>query len=141
MAVAECPNCKHDIQTPEFRFFKSNKGWKDFECPYCRAELKKHLPKWPQHITTAIGFLLVLDVAHKFLNYAQFLLPLSVLIWLLMTLSRPKLEVVTAPHDAASELKLRHAQKQSETVTRQDVLAGRAPARDNSADLTFLRLR
>jgi hypothetical protein len=141
MAVAECPNCKHDIQTPEFRFFRNGKAWKDFHCPYCRAELTRHVPKWPYHLLTAVSTLAVLGVSHRYLKYAQFVIPFAALVWIWMHFSRPPLEIVTAPHDAASELRLRHAQNQSETVTRQDFLAGKKPARDNSADLTFLRLR
>jgi hypothetical protein len=111
MAVAECPNCHHDIQTPAFRF--RNSGWKDFECPYCRAKLeKKKRPKWLDAVLGAIPTLVFLGAPAKFLNRAYLIFFLIPIVIGLFNLSRPKLSVITAPIHPADELKRRHLEKQ-----------------------------
>jgi hypothetical protein len=140
MAVAECPNCKHDIPTPEFRFF-SNKTWKDFHCPYCRAELKKKGDPWPVRILVGIGVAAVPALSHQYAKYAQLLVPFAGVLWGLFSLSRPKLQVVNAPYDPAHDLKLRHSEKQSELFPMREPEAGRVWLRNPSADLNSLRLR
>lgn len=111
MAVAECPNCHHDIQTPTFRF--RNSGWKDFGCPYCRAKLeRKKRPKWLDAVLSGIPVLVVLGAPAKFWNRAYLIVALIPILLGLFSLSRPKLSVITAPINPADELKRRHSEKQ-----------------------------
>ena len=111
MAVAECPNCQHDIQTPTFRF--RNSGWKDFECPYCRAKLeRKKRPKWLDAVQSAIPVLIAVGAPAKFWNGAYLIFFLIPIVIGLFNLSRPKLSVITAPLDPADEMKRRHLEKQ-----------------------------
>jgi hypothetical protein len=111
MAVAECPNCHHDIQTPAFRF--RNSGWKDFECPYCRAKLqKKKRPKWLDVALSMIPALIAVGAPAKLLNHAFLIVLLIPIVLGLFSLSRPKLSVIAAPLDPAAELKTRHLEKQ-----------------------------
>jgi hypothetical protein len=111
MAVAECPNCDHDIQTPAFRF--RNSGRKDFECPYCRAKLeRKKRPKWLDAVLSGIPVLVVLGAPAKFWNRAYLIVALIPILYGLFHLSRPKLSVITAPINPADEMKRRHSEKQ-----------------------------
>jgi hypothetical protein len=145
MAVAECPNCKHDIQTPDFRFFRGgenkDKGWKDFHCPYCRAKLKKKRQKWAEFLAVPVGLLIAMGVPHQYFKHVDFYAPIAALVLSLFTLSRPKLQVVGAPNNPANDLEQRQSEKLSESFPGRDLEAGRARNLDRSANLNFLRLR
>jgi hypothetical protein len=111
MAVAECPNCHHDIQTPPFRFWKS--GWKNFECLYCRAKLeRKKRPKWMEAMIGAIPVLIAMGLPAKVVNHTYLIAILIPLVIASFSLSRPKLSVITAPIDPAEELNTRQLGKQ-----------------------------
>jgi hypothetical protein len=111
MAVAECPNCHHNIQTPPFRFWKS--GWKDFECLYCRAKLeRKKRPKWMEAVLGAIPVLIAMGLPAKIVNHTYLIAILIPIVIASFSLSRPKLSVITAPDSPADELKRRQLEKQ-----------------------------
>jgi len=130
MAVSECPNCHHDIQTPAFRFRHS--GWKNFECPYCRAKLEKKKHKWIDAVLSGITLLITLGIPAKLLNRAYLIVLLMPVLFALFNLSRPKLSVIRAPLDLAREMNLRHLEKQSAVFSR--------PAEQNEELLTELRI-
>jgi hypothetical protein len=141
MAVAECPNCKHDIQTPEIRLFTSNKVWKDFHCPYCRAKLKKKKQRWTELAAVPVSLLIAYGVPREYFRHVDIYIPLIALVLSFFTLSRPKLVVVSAPNNPADDLQQRQSQKLSESYSGRNLEPSSTGARDNSADLTFLRLR
>jgi hypothetical protein len=141
MAVAECPNCKHDIQTPQFRFFRNGKDWKDFHCPYCRAKLKKKHQRWPEIVAVPVSLLIAFGVPREYFKHVDVYIPLIALVLSFFTLSRPKLVVVSAPNNPADDLELRQSEKLSESYPGRDFETGRARTRDDSAGLNFLRLR
>lgn len=110
MAVTECPNCSHDIQTPGFSFF-GKKEWAGFTCPYCRAQLERRKTGWHGYAYPLLSLLAVVGLPTWILKGAHtFVFFLPILIALLY-LSRPKLQVVKAPHDPARELSLRQSQQ------------------------------
>jgi|ERR1700733_5115136 hypothetical protein len=112
MAVAECPNCQHDIQTPKGWWY-SDKGWDDFSCPYCRAELRrKHY--WFNDVVRVLlaGFALA-AAPHNYLRLAEFVVPAITILTVLFTLSRPKLMVTKAPYAEERDLKRRLELRQS----------------------------
>jgi hypothetical protein len=129
MAVAECPNCHHDIQTPPFRFRKS--GWKNFQCLYCRAKLQRKRHKWADAVLSAITVMVTIGLPAKILSRANLIVLLIPTFLALFNLSRPKLAVISAPMDPVREMNLRHQERQSAVFSR--------PAEQNDA-LTELRI-
>jgi hypothetical protein len=111
MAVAECPNCHHDIQTPAFRFRKS--GWKDFACPYCRAKLERKKYRLWEVCAAVIAGATLAGVPRRYVKTGEMLVAFLPAIFLLFNLSRPKLVVVSAPYDEAREFKQRLAERQA----------------------------
>jgi hypothetical protein len=111
MAVAECPNCYHDIQTPAYTF--GGKGWKGFSCPYCRAKLERKKYRLWEIGTAVIAGATLAGVPRRYVKTGEILIAFLPAIFLLFNLSRPKLAVVSAPYDEAREFKQRLAEKQA----------------------------
>jgi hypothetical protein len=112
MAVTECPNCHHDLQTPRFRLF-GKKEWEDFACPWCRAKLERKTFRYQEIILAVVSAASVGGVPRHYLRQAEILVPFIPVLYVLFNLSRPKLKVISAPYDEARDFKQRLAEKQA----------------------------
>jgi hypothetical protein len=122
MAIAECPNCHHDIQTPK-RWWFSAKAWEDFECPYCRAQMKLKQYRSREIAMAAISAASLAGVPHRYVSKAEIIAPLIPALYVLFNLSRPKLMLVTAPYNEERDLKRRLELRQSEKPAAADPFA------------------
>jgi hypothetical protein len=122
MAVTECPNCHHDLQTPRFRLF-GNKAWEDFACPWCRAKLERKTFRYQEIILAVVSAASVAGVPRSYLRRAEIIVPFIPVLYVLFNLSRPKLKVITAPYDEGRDLKRRLELRQSEKAAESDLFA------------------
>jgi hypothetical protein len=112
MAITECPNCHHDLQTPK-RWWYSEKAWEDFECPYCRAQMKLKKYRSQEIAMALMSAASVVGVPRHYLRTAEIVAPVIPILYILFNLARPKLILITAPYNEERDLKQRLALRQS----------------------------
>jgi len=100
MAVAECPNCNHDIQTPDaFR----NRQWMGLKCPYCRAELQNKRRYWLEILPVLLALSGYFALPRKLMFQLDILMFVAFLATLMLDSARPKLTIKGIARNPAAE--------------------------------------
>jgi hypothetical protein len=137
MAVAECPNCNHDIQTPgAFR----NRQWMDLKCPYCRAELQKKGRYWLEILPVLLALSGYFALPRKLMFQLDILMFVAFLATLMLDSARPKLIVKGIARNPVT--KQRWLRDVKATAATMNLEKGRASQQGGGRpDATSLRLR